>query len=121
MKGWTVKIIMLLAYCVPYAYLAMYGDATYGTMIFYGFMVVCLGVLCHIAIKTKNRAVLIVGNILSLTSSYFLISKNQDEIWEWYFKPFTPFGLLLLITIIALVVQAAFLLHSKRQRKEVNH
>ncbi|MBM7614334.1 hypothetical protein [Alkaliphilus hydrothermalis] len=108
MKEWRIKIIMILAYCVPYTYLAMNGDASFGTMIFYGFMIACLGGLCSIAIKTKNATVVIVGNISSFISSYLFTLKYQTEKWEWYFKPFTSFGLLVFITIISLIIQILF-------------
>ena len=64
------KALMLLAYCVPYGYLAMKGDASSETMIFYGFMIAGFGILCRAAIRTNNTIVLITGNALSFISSY---------------------------------------------------
>ncbi|WP_440897594.1 hypothetical protein ACS127_06420 [Amphibacillus sp. Q70] len=109
-----IKILMLLAYCVPYVYLAMRGDYNSGTMMFYGLMIVCLGLLLWLAIKTKNVSVLIVGNVLTFSSSYFFILQNQKDDWWTYFKPFSPIGLLVSITIIILVIQALFIYYSKK-------
>lgn len=116
MREWKIKIIMLLAYCVPYTYLAMNGDISSRTMIFYGFMIACLGTLCFIAIKTKNAPILVIGNILSFISSYFFILRNQTEEWNWYFKPFTSFGLLRWTTIVAFVIQVLFLFHFMKNK-----
>jgi len=85
-----IKFLMLMAYCIPYGYLAMNGDATSGTMIFYGFMIIGFGTLCRTAIKTHNTIILIIGNILSFISSYLFTLRNLPEEWGWYFKPFTP-------------------------------
>ena len=112
-----IKALMLLAYCIPYGYLSMKGDLNSGTMIFYGLMIVCLAVLLAVVLKTKNTIVLIVGNILSFISSYIFILQNQTEDWAGYFKPFTPFGLLLLITIVALVIQILFIFSSNKKQK----
>ncbi len=54
----------------------MNGDATSGTMIFYGFMIAGFGTLCRIAIRTHNTIILIIGNILSFISSYFFYFKK---------------------------------------------
>lgn len=112
-----IKFLMLMAYCIPYGYLAMNGDATSGTMIFYGFMIAGFGILCGTAIRTNNTIILIIGNILSFISSYFFIlRKLQSEVWSWYFKPFTPMGLLVLITIVSFIIQIASINYSKDKK-----
>ena len=112
-----IKFLMLMAYCIPYGYLAINGDATSGTMIFYGFMIIGFGILCRTAIITHNIIILIIGNILSFVSSYFLIlRKLPSEEWRWYFKPFTSVGLLVLITIIFFIIQIASINYSKDKK-----
>ena len=69
-KAWVVKILMLITYCVPFAFLAVNGDATSGTMLFYGIMVAGFVLLFCSALKTNNVAVLYLGNLLSFASSY---------------------------------------------------
>lgn len=113
----SIKILMLLAYCIPYGYLSMEGDFSSGTMLFYGLMIICLGALVTISIKTKNTIVVIIGNILSFISSYIFISQNQTEDWASYFKPFVPFDLLILITVITFVIQLLFIFRSRRKNK----
>lgn len=116
-----IKFLMLMAYCIPYGYLAMNGDATSGTMIFYGFMIAGFGTLCRTAIRTHNTIILIIGNILSFISSYFFIlRKLQSEVWSWYFKPFTPVGLLVLITIVSFIIQIASIIIVKARKTSTN-
>lgn len=115
------RVLMLLAYCVPYGYLAMKGDATSGTMIFYGFMIVGFGILCRTAIRTNNTIVLIIGNALSFISSYLFTLKNLPEEWSWYFKPFTPMSLLLLITIISFIIQILIIFRFNKIKKDLHN
>ena len=68
-KAWVVKILMLITYCVPFAFLAVNGDATSGTLLFYGVMVAGFVLLLCSALKTNNIAVLYLGNLLSFASS----------------------------------------------------
>lgn len=112
----VIKALMLLAYCIPYGYLSMQGDFNSGTMIFYGFMIVSLGILLRVAIKTKNTIVLVIGNVLSFISSYIFISQNQTGDWASYFKPFSPLDLLILITMVAFLIQQLFIFTARKKR-----
>lgn len=116
MKNWIIRLIILIIYSVPYAYMAMNGDATSGTMLFYGIMFLFLGLLCFFSIKTNNFYVIIIGNILSYFSSYIFIIKNQTDKWDWYFKPFTSNTLLIIISAAVFLIQLAFLLHFYKKR-----
>lgn len=62
-----LKILLLVAYCVPYSFLAVNGDGTSGTMLFYGVMVVAFVVLCTLSIKTHNAWIIVVGSMLMLS------------------------------------------------------
>ena len=115
-----IKFLMLMAYCIPYGYLAINGDATSGTMIFYGFMIIGFGILCGTAIRTHNTIILIAGNILSFISSYLFTLRNLPEEWGRYFKPFTPVGLLVLITIISFIIQIASIIIVKARKTSTN-
>ncbi len=117
MNKQLIRVLMLLAYSVPYGYLAMKGDATSGTMIFYGFMIIGFGILCGTAIRTHNTIILIAGNILSFISSYLFVQRNLPEEWSGYFKPFTNTGLLLLITIVSFIIQILFIFGFNKARK----
>ena len=50
-KSWIIKALLLIAYCVPFAFLSVNGDATSGTMLFYGVMIVGFALLCWGALK----------------------------------------------------------------------
>jgi|SRR5699024_6425737 len=116
-----IKLLMLMAYCIPYVYIAMNGDATSRTMIFYGFMIIAFGILCRTATRTHNTIILIIGNILSFISSYFLIlRKLPSEEWSFYFKPFTPIGLLGLITIVSFIIQIVSIIIVKVRKANTN-
>ena len=41
-KPWIIRALLLIAYCVPFAFLSVNGDATSGTMLFYGVMIASL-------------------------------------------------------------------------------
>lgn len=116
MKNWIIRILLLAGFCVPYAFLAMNGDATFGTMMFYGIMVVCLWLLCWVSVRTENRPIIIIGNILSTFISYLFLTMFQTEMWQWYFKPFSPRSLLITISVIALVIQLIFAYSHKKAR-----
>lgn len=118
MKNWIIRMLLLIGYCIPYAFFAINGDISSGTMLFYGIMIISLTLLSYIATKTKNVVILIIGNILSYLSSYLFMLQNQTEEWGWYFKPLTANTLLLTISIIALLLQCVFAyVYHGRQRK----
>ena len=104
-KTWLIRILLLIAYCVPYAFLSINGDATSGTMLFYGVMVVAFSLLCWGAIKTNNFAIVFIGNVLSFISSYTVAIMGDLEAMAWYFKPFTAQSLLIAISIVVTVIQ----------------
>ena len=104
-KNWLVRILLLIGYCVPYAFLSINGDATSGTMLFYGVMVVVFALLCWGSIKTNNMAIVFIGNVLSFVSSYIVAALGDLEAMAWYFKPFTAQLLLIAISIAATVIQ----------------
>lgn len=116
-----LKILLLVAYCVPYSFLAVNGDGTSGTMLFYGVMVVAFVVLCTLSIKTHNAWIIVVGSILSGVSSYLTASLSGLEPMGHYFKPFTSHGLITTVSVIAFVVQTAIVLIClSKQRKAKN-
>ena len=45
-KAWTIRAFLLIAYCIPFAFLSVNGDATSGTMLFYGLMIAGFAFLC---------------------------------------------------------------------------
>ena len=84
-KKWIIRILLLIAYCVPYAFLSINGDANYGTMMFYGVMVVAFFLLCLVSIKTKNIAVIFIGNIFArvITGDFQVFFREFRANMKW--------------------------------------
>ena len=98
-------MLLLFAYCVPFAFLSVNGDATSGTMSFYGVMIIGFALLCWGAMKTNNIAILYIGNVLSFASSYLAAKLSGLEAMGHYFKPFTSHALIVVVSVVAVVVQ----------------
>ena len=100
-KTWIIRALLLIAYCVPFAFLSVNGDATSGTMLFYGVMIAGFALLCWGALKTNNFAVLYIGNVLSFASSYAVAKLTGLEPMGHYHRnrPQSPFRLLPLLSI----------------------
>ena len=64
-----MSILLLMAYCIPFAYLCVMGDGKWGTMLFYGVMIAGFSLLCWGAVKTGRRTIIFIGNLCSLLSS----------------------------------------------------
>jgi hypothetical protein len=105
MKKYIVRGLLLFVYCVPYAFLSVMGDAAAGTLFFYGVMIVSFSLLCWGALKSNNVAILYIGNVLSMVSSLLIAKLNGMEPMGYYFKPFTSYSLMLVISVAALIIQ----------------
>ena len=117
-KQWTIRALLLIVYCVPFAFLSVNGDATLGTMLFYGVMIAGFALLCWSALKTNNIAVLYIGNGLSFLSSYTAGKLSGLEPMGYYFKPFTSHSLIVAISLVSLIVHTIILLFYKAKKKE---
>ena len=120
-NSFLLKIILLVAYCIPYSFLAVNGDGTSGTMLFYGVMIAAFLVLCILSIKTRNAWIVIVGSILSGVSSYLTASLSSLEPMGHYFKPFTSHGLITTVSVIFFVVQTAIILIYLSMQRKAKH
>ena len=109
-KQWTIRALLLIVYCVPFAFLSVNGDATSGTMLFYGVMIAGFALLCWGALKTNNVAVLYIGNGLSFLSSYTAGKLSGLEPMGHYFKPFTSHSLIVVISVVVLIVHTIIVL-----------
>lgn len=105
MNKWLKKGVLIVGYCVPFAFIATYGDAVYHTMALYALMVGGYSGLCYVAVKSKQMDVIIVGNILSSLSSYYCSRQFYINDWNGYFKPFTPSGLIIIISGSVMIIQ----------------
>ena len=116
-NSWIIRAVLLIAYCIPFAFLSVNGDATSGTMLFYGVMVAGFALLCWGALKTNNVAVLYIGNILSFVSSYAATKLSGLEPMGHYFKPFTSQSLVVAISVVVLIVHTIIVLIYRAKNK----
>ena len=116
-KQWTIRALLLIVYCVPFAFLSVNGDATLGTMLFYGVMIAGFALLCCSALKTNNIAVLYIGNGLSFLSSYTAGKLSGLEPMGHYFKPFTSHSLIVVISVVVLVAHTIIILFFRTTKK----
>ena len=115
-----IRAFLLSAYCVPFAFLAVNGDATSGTMLFYGVMIAGFSVLCWGGLKTNNATILYIGNVLSFVSSCVAVKLSGLEPMGHYFKPLTSYSLIVLISVVAISVQTIIVLSYRAKKKTVS-
>ena len=116
-KQWFIRACLLITYCVPFSFLCVNGDASSGTMIYYGVMIAGVALLCWGALKTQNVPVLYVGNALSLASSYAVAKLSHLDPMGYYFKPFTAYSLMLTISVVAVIVQTVIVVYYARGKR----
>ena len=114
---WIIRALLLIVYCVPFAFLSVNGDATSGTMMFYGVMIAGFALLCWGALKTNNVAVIYIGNVLSFVSSYAVAKLSGLEPMGYYFKPFTSHSLIVAISVVVLIVHTNIVLIYRAKKK----
>ena len=79
------------------------GDASTGTMVYYGVMIAGFALLCWGALKTRNVPALYIGNALSLASSYAVAKLTGLDPMGYYFKPLTDYSLMVTILWLRLL------------------
>ncbi|MCI7027025.1 MAG: hypothetical protein MR914_03030 [Clostridiales bacterium] len=109
-KEWIIRVFLLIVYCVPFAFLSVNGDATSGTILFYGVMIAGFALLGFGALKTNNVTVLYIGNVLSFVSSCAAAKLSGLEPMGHYFKPFTSHSLIVAISVAVLIVHTIIVL-----------
>ena len=109
------RIMLLFIYCTPFVFLAMNEDATVGTLWFYLVMIIGFGILSYASVLAKSLWIVVVGNILSFVSTCIFAWNFHPQKWEYYFKPFTPNTLIILESVIAFLIQIAFVIHYSRK------
>ena len=116
-KPWIIRALLLIAYCVPFAFLSVNGDVTSGTMLFYGVMIASFALLCWGALKANHVPVIYIGNLLSFGSSYAVAKLSGMEPMGHYFKPFTSYGLIIVISVVAIIVHTIIVLIYRSKKK----
>ena len=120
-KTWIIGALLLIVYCVPFAFLSVNGDATSGTMLFYGIMIASFALLCWGALKRNNAAIIFLGNILSFVSSYVVAKISGLEPMEHYFKPFDSYSLIVAISVVSVIVHMIIVLIYVAKKKKTQY
>lgn len=116
MKKWSIRVALLLLYCIPFAFLSVNGDAQSQTTLFYVVMVIAFAGLCSLSLKTNNVPVIYIGNALSFASSYIVGKISGLEPMGYYFKPFTSYFLIFVISILATILQTVLVISVRRKQ-----
>ncbi len=98
-------VLLLFGYCIPFAFLGIYGDVSYDTMWLYALLAAGMGLLCLTCIKFKNPIALVLGNIISGIVSVLCAHAFISAELEWYFKPLTARKTVILISLGAFLIQ----------------
>ena len=96
--------LLLLGYCVPYAFLALYGDEAFGSVLGYVLLIagaVILGWLCG---KVEG-APFWWGNALTAAISLLCTWVVYGNRMNHYFKPFSAVGLAAVLSAVSLGIQ----------------
>lgn len=116
-KRRKVSIYILMAYCVPYVFLGMYGDYTVGTILMYVLAIAVMTGLSRYCKKTNRILIAVVGNVLSFLSSYLFTLCVATENWSYYFKAFPSTISTVYFSIAMLLIQITVLVVTKGNKK----
>lgn len=96
-------MLMLLTYCVPWIFLTLYGDEAYGIAWQYGAVLAILAV--GAGVLREHGRVLLFGNLLSFCISLLMVRLFGYDEMNYYFKPFTAYGWVAVLTAVSAVMQ----------------
>ena len=114
MDKFLTKAMLLIAYIIPYVFLALDGDLSGYAMLSYGAMAAAFLGLCWTAIKTGYGKLVYFGNIMSFISSWIAVDSSDLVKMSCFFKPFTAHQLLIIIALVLFAVQAAIVWKCRR-------
>lgn len=117
MKNRIIMVALLLLYCIPFAFLCVYFDAMHTTMLFYALSAVCFAGFSYVVVKTKNAPIIYIGSLLSLASSLAAAKICSLEQMNYFFKPFTAYSLITVISLVAVLLQSIVVVIVKRKAK----
>lgn len=112
------KVLIVAACCIPYAFLALYGDAVYGTLAFYAILIAASAIICYSSIRTRNILLLYLGNVASFGVSLAATLLSGLNQMNWYFKPFTDVSLVIAISALTVVIHTIFVIISLKRLKQ---
>src|SRR5690625_4534178 len=117
MKKLVIRILIFCMYCFPFVYYSMYQDFEYGSLFGYLIIIVGISILAFFFKIYCKLSLLIFGNIATgLISFYFVYTYGIG--WDvGYFKPLTPYQLLLLVSVLNLIPQFLVMKLTKSVKK----
>ena len=122
MRKIVIGILIVCLYCFPFVYFSMHQDFANGSMLGYLIMIVVTSLLAFLGKLFSNSIYLIIGNILSVIISFYFISEMiGNERWGGYFKPLTPYQLLILVSFLNLIPQFFTIKLAKRHTYKVKN
>ncbi len=112
------RIMLLIGYCVPFAYIAVVGDKVFRNLWPYVFMIVGLVLLCRAAMKTNNTPVVFIGNIITFASSLLTAKLTELEPMAHYYKPLTSHLWIVVLSVISVLFHILAVILSKPIKRE---
>lgn len=103
----AARWMILAVCCMPWVFLAMYGDARWHSMLLYGWLLLVMSAVCQASREAGVIGAGLLGNGFSLISSLLCIQGVTGEDWSSWFKPFSPRGLAIMLSAVMLIVQLA--------------
>lgn len=124
MRRLILGILIVCLYCFPFVYFSMHQDFANGSMVGYLVMIVGTSILAFSGKYFSNTVPIIIGNIASAIFSFYFLHKMKVTLgvdWDGgYFKPLTPYQLLLLVSFLNLIPQFLVMkLAAKMKKKRI--
>lgn len=105
MKGEMMRTVLKIFFlCLPYAFIALYLDASYRSMLGYGVLLLSLA-FALFELKNANFLMVFLSQLFSYLLSFLLCQYLWTDNWQIYFKPFEASSLSLLIMSICLTIE----------------
>ena len=101
-------------YIIPWAFLGLYGDIALHTIWLYPAALLAPIILGWYIGKRGKIALALTGNLLSAAVSFVSTLALGTDRWNAYCKPFGALGILLILWLIALLVQAIIWRHYRK-------
>ena len=106
MKSKWISVLLILMYCVPWIYLALWGDGMHGTMLLYALMLAAHAGLCVLCVKRKCAWAAVAGSAVSGAVSLVCVLCSPLTEMNYYFKPFTAVQLAAAVSVLLFAAQA---------------
>jgi len=122
MQKLIISILIICLYCFPFVYFSMHQDFANGSMVGYLIMIVGSSILAFLSKLFSNTIPFIIGNIASAIISFYFLYKMEISLgigWDGgYFKPLTPYQLLLLVSFLNLIPQFFVIMLANKINKD---